>query len=287
MKSRRIRISSIVLKVFLAVLIVVEIYPIFWILTSSLKTQSEFVTQPSYTLPSSFQYENYVDAWTAGKMGVYFKNTIITTAGALLLTIAVALAAGFAITFMRWKLKNAALTFIITGMMIPVQATLIPIFLVYKELGLINTLTGLTLVYAATNVPLAVFLLSTYMKQFPMELVEAAIVDGCGIYQTFARIIVPVSTNLIVAVLTLEFFYSWNDLMFSMTFNSKADLKTIQIRILGNTGFIGIIVSHPLVINIGILRFFSRIRGTVRRCYGGHPNRQTGSTLSYWRQRAR
>lgn len=64
-------------------------------------------------------------------------------------------------------------------------------------------------------------------------------------------------------------------------------LKTIQIRILGNTGFIGIIVSHPLVINIGILRFFSRIRGTVRRCYGGHPNRQTGSTLSYWRQRAR
>ena len=59
MKSRRIRISSIVLKVFLAVLIVVEIYPIFWILTSSLKTQSEFVTQPSYTLPSSFQYENY------------------------------------------------------------------------------------------------------------------------------------------------------------------------------------------------------------------------------------
>ena len=239
MKSRRIRISSIVLKVFLAVLIVVEIYPIFWILTSSLKTQSEFVTQPSYTLPSSFQYENYVDAWTAGKMGVYFKNTIITTAGALLLTIAVALPAGFAITFMRWKLKNAALTFIITGMMIPVQATLIPIFLVYKELGLINTLTGLTLVYAATNVPLAVFLLSTYMKQIPMELGEAAIVDGCGIYQTFARIIVPVSTNLIVAVLTLEFFYSWNDLMFSMTFNSKADLKTIQTGLLSFVGQYG------------------------------------------------
>lgn len=239
MQRRRFRFSSICLTVFLALLIIIELYPVFWILTSSLKTQSEFVTQPAYTLPSAFQYQNYIDAWTDGKMSVYFKNTILTTAGALLITILVALPAGFAITFMRWKFRNGTLTFIITGMMIPVQATLIPIFLVYKEMGLINSLLGLTLVYAATNIPLAVFLLSTYMRQFPIELLEAAVVDGCNIYQTFARIIVPISTNLILSVLTLEFFYSWNDLMFSMTFNSKADLKTIQTGLLSFVGQYG------------------------------------------------
>ncbi len=239
MKKQKLSMGQIILKILLVLLIVIEIYPVFWIITSSLKTQAEFVTQPSYTLPSTFQIKNYVDAWTFGKMSVYFKNTLLTTSGALFLTVAVALPAAFAITFMRWKLKNAALSFIIIGMMIPVQATLIPIFLVFKELKLINSLLGLTLVYAATNIPLAVFLLSTYMKQFPIELLEASIVDGCSIYQAFLRIIIPISTNLIISVLTLEFFYSWNDLLFSMTFNSKADLKTIQTGLLSFVGQYG------------------------------------------------
>lgn len=238
-KRRRIQFSQVILRIFLLFLIVIEIYPVLWIILSSLKTQSEFLTKPSYTLPAVLQFDNYATAWTYGKMSVYFKNTLITTAGALLITVAVALPAGFAITFLRWKLKNTVLTFIIAGMMIPVQATLIPIFLIYKQFGLINTLTGLVLVYAATNIPLAVFLLSTYMKQFPSELLEAAIVDGCNIYQVFLRIIVPISSNLIISVMTLEFFYSWNDLLFSMTFNSKADLKTIQTGLLSFVGQFG------------------------------------------------
>ena len=116
--------------------------------------------------------------------------------------------------------------------MIPVATALLPLFQVYNRIGLINTRTCLVLTYIAFGLSLSIFLVTGYMRALPNELLEASVIDGCGIYSMMWYIVVPLMKNAMVTVLVLQFFYKWNDLLFSMTFISDTKLKTIQTGLL-------------------------------------------------------
>lgn len=211
---------------------VIEIYPLFWMLTASFKQQSEWSEKPAYALNKGFYVQNYVDAWTRGHMSTFFKNSLITTLVSLVFIVIFSVTVGFAVTKMKWKFKGAVAQYFSFGIMIPVAIALIPLFQIYNRMGILNTRTCLILTYIAFGLSLSIYLVTGYLRSFPDELMEAAVIDGCGIYRLMYYIVVPLMKNAIVTVLVLQFFFKWNDLLFSMTFISDSSLKTVQTGLL-------------------------------------------------------
>lgn len=211
---------------------VIEIYPLFWLLTASLKQQSEWSEFPAYALNKGFHIQNYIDAWTRGNMATFFKNSLITTVVSLIFIVIFATTMGFAVTKMQWRFKKAVARFFTLGIMIPVAVALIPLFQIYSRTGLLNTRTCLILTYIAFGLSLSIYLVQGYLRSFPDDIMEAAVIDGCGIYRMMWYIVVPLMKNAIITVLVLQFFFKWNDLLFSMTFISDSSLKTVQTGLL-------------------------------------------------------
>lgn len=133
---------------------------------------------------------------------------------------------------MQWKLRNAVAKYFTFGIMIPVAVALIPLFQIYNKMHLLNTRTCLVLTYIAFGLSLSIYLVQGYLRSFPDDIMEAAVIDGCGIYKMMWHIVVPLMKNAIVTVLVLQFFFKWNDLLFSMTFISDSALKTVQTGLL-------------------------------------------------------
>lgn len=220
-------------RAFIILLIcIIEVYPLFWMLTASFKQSSEWSTKPAFALNSGFYLKNYVDAWTRGHMAVYFGNSLFTTLISLVFIVLFSTTVGFAITKMHWKQRGFVAKYFLLGIMIPVATALIPLFQIYQKMGLLNTRLCLILTYIAFGLSLSVFLTEGYLRSFPDEIMEAAVIDGCGIYRMLWSVVVPLMKNSIVTVLVLQFFFKWNDLLFSMTFISNSALKTVQTGLL-------------------------------------------------------
>ena len=226
-KNKR-TVSGIIIKIIILVICIVDIYPIFWMLTASLKQQHEWSSSPAYALPKGFYWQNYVDAWTRGHMSIFFKNSLVYTLLSLVFIVFFSVTVGFAVTKMQWKAKKAVADYFQLGIMVPVATALIPLFQIYNKTGLYNSKWSLIISYVAFGLSLSIYLVTGYLRSFPDEIMEAAVIDGCGIYKLMYYVVLPLMKNAIVTVLVLQFFFKWNDLLFSMTFVSSTDLKTVQ-----------------------------------------------------------
>ncbi len=232
MRKGKFKLKSFGIAVFTLALVILEIYPIFWMLTASLKQPAEFVNKPAYALNDGFYIQNYIDAWTRGNMATFFKNSIINTLVALVFIVIFAVTVGFAVTKMDWKYKDKVAKYFGIGIMVPIATALIPLFQIYNKFNLINTRTSLILAYIAFGLSLSIYLITGFLRSIPDEILEASVVDGCGIYKLMWHVVVPLLKNGIVTVLVLQFFFKWNDLLFSMTFINDTKLKTIQTGLL-------------------------------------------------------
>lgn len=226
-KLKRLPITLIILAI-----VIIEVYPIFWMLSASFKQGYEWTSKPAYALNDGFYWQNYVDAWTRGNMATFFKNSLICTLASLVFIVIFSVTVSFACTKMEWKFRDAIAKYFQIGIMITVTTSLMPLFQIYTKMGLINTRWSLIISYVAFGLSLSIFLMMGTLRTFPDELMEAAVVDGCGIYQLMWYIVIPLLKNGIVTVLVLQFFFKWNDLLFSMTFISDTSLKTVQTGLL-------------------------------------------------------
>lgn len=230
--KKKISVSRILIDIFVFCLVIVEVYPIFWMLTASFKQNYEWTAKPAYALNEGFYIQNYIDAWTRGNMAVFFKNSLICTLVSLVFIVIFSVTVSFACTKMEWKFRNAIAKYFQLGIMVTVTTSLMPLFQIYSTFGLINTRTCLIISYIAFGLSLSIFLVTGFLRSFPDEIMEAAVIDGCGIYKLMWHVIVPLMKNAIVTVLVLQFFFKWNDLLFSMTFVSDTSLKTVQTGLL-------------------------------------------------------
>lgn len=230
--KKKATVKSVLIKLFIIVLCCIEIYPIFWMVTASFKQQSEWAANPAYALNEGFYFQNYIDAWTRGHMATFFKNSLINTLVSLVFIVIFATTVGFAVTKMEWKLRDKTARYFQLGIMVPIATALIPLFQIYNSMNLINTRTSLILSYIAFGLSLSIYLVTGYLRSLPDEIMEAAVIDGCGIYRLMWYVVVPLMKNAIVTVLVLQFFFKWNDLLFSMTFINDTALKTVQTGLL-------------------------------------------------------
>ncbi len=242
--AARPRRASSALKIVLgglgiAVLVLVYVVPLLWLFASSLKSPDEFSLKPMWSLPEGLHWQNYADAWTRGNMAAYIANSAVATFPAILLLLLTGVMAGFALEVLRWRGRNVVLLTFLTGLMVPLQMILLPLFTMYIRAGLLNSPIALILTYTATGLPLTVFLMAGYYRSLPREIIEAAVVDGASIYRVFFSISLPMLRNAILTIAIVQFFFFWNDLLFALTFTTTNDSRTIQAGLLSFVGQFG------------------------------------------------
>ncbi|MEU5654912.1 carbohydrate ABC transporter permease [Streptomyces sp. NPDC047737] len=233
-------------KIVVTLLLVVEIYPLIWMFLTSLKSNDDYLNNSTWSLPTTWEWGNYSEAWTTGHLGLYVQNSLLAVLPALALMLLLGTAAGFALQIMVWKGRSLTLLVFLAGMMVPPQMILLPLFTVYFQAGLSGTLWPLVLTYTGTGLPLTVFMMATYYRTVPRELFEAATIDGAGILRAFWTISVPLVRNALLTVGLVQFFFIWNDLLIALTFTNNQDLRTIQVGLLNFTGDFGATQYGPL-----------------------------------------
>ena len=241
--TRRL-LGRIPMWVLIALLLIVELYPLLWLLLSSFKTNNEFTQGVFWALPARLDWQNYAQAWNSG-MNIYFVNSILAVFPSLFLILLFSVSAGFAIEVMRFRWSNGVLLTFLAGIMVPAQMLLLPLFTIYFQAGLIDTRWSLIITYTAFGLPLSVFLMAGFFKSVPRTVIEAAILDGADIYQIFFHVAVPMVANALVTVALVQFFFLWNDLLFSLTFISSNNNRTIQTGLLNFVGEYGQVAWGP------------------------------------------
>jgi len=242
-------------RAIIGIILVVEIYPLFWLLTSSLKTQNAFVSQPLWTLPHTLDFGNYSSAWTTAHIPSDVSNSLIVTVSSVAVILVIGTGAAFALEVLAFKGRGGILFFLIGGLMVPAQLVLLPLFEIYFKLGIDNSLLPMIVTYIGEGLPLTVFLMATYFRSVPRELFEACVIDGGGTYRCFFSVALPLVRNGIFTVGMLIFFSVFNDLLVALTFNSKPSLSTIQVGLLNFNGQYGSVEYGPLFAAISIVIF--------------------------------
>lgn len=224
------------LSLALAAYAIIQVYPLFWLLLFSFKDNNEIFGGNVLGLPEVWRWSNYTSALTTGDVGVYFINSIIVTAATILLSSVMLAATSYAIVRMYWKLNNLFLTYFLIGLMVPIHATLLPLFVILRNMHMLNTYWSLIIPYVAFALPMGIFILTGFLNSIPRELEEAACIDGCSIYKIFGKIIIPLLRPALATVAIFTYMNTWNELMFANTFINSEKLKTLTVGIMSLAG---------------------------------------------------
>ena len=204
------------------------LYPLLWLLLSSFKTNTELYANP-WGLPESFSFANYIQAIEEGHILQYFGNSVIIAVSAVFVSVLLSSMVSYAITRMYWKLSKVTLSIFLLGMMIPVYAMVVPLFSMFNKMGLLNTHLAVILPHIGIAFPMAIFIMTGFMGSLPIEMEEAAVMDGCNIYQIFFKIIMPISKSSIVTVAVVTFINIWNDLLLPQIFLTDSSKMTLPV----------------------------------------------------------
>ena len=212
----------------LAIVLVETLYPLLWVLFGSLKTKSEMINN-IWGPPSALHFENYADAWRIAGIGDRLVNSVTVTATALVLVVLVSTPCAYAITRLRFRGRGVALGLIVASMLVPPQVMTIPLFLVASKLGLINNLFGVAAIYAAAVMPLSVFILRGFLMTLPVELEDAARIDGAGRLSILIYIMLPLIGPGIALVTIFAFIEVWNDFFLAFLLLRVPEVQTIPL----------------------------------------------------------
>lgn len=218
------------INIILSIYALVTLYPLIWLFISAVKSNEEFYSRP-FLLPTVWKWDNLVRAWKVSGMGLSLWNSTVVTVASLVLTLVLGALAAFVIARFEFKWKGFFTALFLLGMLIPIHSTLVPLFIIMKKIGLLNTYGALIFPYVAFELPLAIFIVAAYLVSIPKEIEEAALIDGTGYWGIFFRMMLPLSVPALSTVAILGFLRFWNDFAFALVFISKPALKTVPLSL--------------------------------------------------------
>lgn len=217
--------------VFLTLLAMFIIVPIAWMLSTAFKTEPQtYMPSPSW-IPSPFTFDSFIKFWKIYDFGRMTLNSLITCAFSTLICVAASCLSGYGITRYKFRGKKMYMSFLLVTQMFPSVMLVVPFYTILTTYRMNNTLLGLIIVYAATNVAFSTWMMVSYFKTIPIELDEAARVDGASAFYTFWKIILPLTLPGIASVSIFTFINGWNEYMYSAVLMSKDSLKTLTVGI--------------------------------------------------------
>lgn len=220
--SRR-RIGRALMFLILLFVVVVMLFPFAFMVITAFRSYDQ------YLLGEGFSLESWGVLFDAIPVVQQLVNSTVVTGGAVLLIVIVSTTGGFAFAKLGFRGSGMVLLAVLAGMMIPMQSIIIPEFVNISTLGLVNEFPGAILVYAALGAPFATYLMTTYFRGIPTELLEACVMDGAGYWQIFRKIMVPLALPAITTVAVLQVIQIWGDLLVGLLFLQTPDVRTITV----------------------------------------------------------
>lgn len=214
------RIRNIMLNILSVLLLCLLLFPLFWIVVTSLKTEKEIFQIPPTLFPRVLNTKSYVAQVATGDFNMFqsFGNSLVISVGATLIAVVLAVPASYGIAKYHFKGKKAILLGFLVTQMLPVSVLLTPMFILFKNTHVYNTPVAAILADATIGIPFSVLILKNYFASIPKELEEAAYIDGCNRFTAFIRVLIPIAKPGVVVCSVFSFLYAWGDLAYGMTF---------------------------------------------------------------------
>ena len=220
---------------FLWVYAVIAVAPLLVMVFSSLRTTREMARNP-LALPLNPNFASYTKAWVQASFGTFFTNSLLVTIGSVLISTVVSLLAAYALARSKSRVTSIIEAVFLSGLMLPVYLAILPVFYLLDGMGLVDNKFGLILLYAALSIPFSVFVLTSFFRQLPVELEEAARIDGAGSFTMFWHIMLPLVKPAIATVVVFRFVPIWNDFFYPLILMRSKENYTLPV---GLTTFFG------------------------------------------------
>ncbi len=222
--------------IILGIWALINLFPVYWMFTFSLKSNEEIFGNNIAGLPKEWLWSNYEKAMGVGHIGKYFLNSTIIAIVTIAIVMLFSLMATFALTRFFWKGRKRMNSFFMLGLTIPIHAAIVPIYVTLSKLHLLNSYLSLIIPYAAFSLAMGILICTGFMQELPLDLDEAACIDGCGVWGIFFRIIVPLMKPAVATVSIYTFLQCWNELMFANVFISDSAHKTLPVGVQALSG---------------------------------------------------
>ena len=221
----------LIFEIFAALLAAVFVFPILMIINFSFKTKPELYMDPPLSLPSAFRLDNFQNAVVKLHLDTAFLNSLFYTIVSVVVMALLCTITAWAIARGKKRFFRFALVYFVIGILVPAQALMLPIYQIWNSFGLINTRLGLILLYIATGMSFGIFLQTNFMSTVPVELEEAARIDGCNVYRTFFVIVLPLVRSSFATMVIIQAFNIWNDFMLTSLMVSRENLRTVTLAL--------------------------------------------------------
>lgn len=254
--------------VFMAFFTVLTVGPLFWLLYSSFKPHAQIVLN-QFALPTSFFFENYQKAWEIGQLGLLILNSVFYAGIATVVTVYLALAAGYAFGKFGFRLSKTLYAFFIMGLLITAHSVLVPLFVMETRMGIDDTRIGVLLPYIGFGLPFMIYLATSYIRGIPDSLEEAAIIDGASYLQVFWRIIRPMSAPVAATMLIFAFLSNWNEFVFVFVLTSRQEIRSLPVGVNAFVGGMsrdfGLLFAALVIATIPMIVFYILFREQLAR----------------------
>ncbi|MBR2274955.1 MAG: carbohydrate ABC transporter permease [Lachnospiraceae bacterium] len=220
-----------IVQLLMTIVAVIFLFPVFIIINYSFKTKRELYLSNPLSLPESFQLDNYQKAFKKLNMTTTYFNTILYTVVAVAILALLCGVTAWAIARCSHKLFRFLYIYFLIGILLPYQALFLSIFIVGNKLGLVDTRPGIIFMYVATGMSFGIFLMNSFMSTIPIELEEAAKIDGCSIFRTYFVIVMPLLRPAMATLIIMQAFQVWNDYLMANLYLSSKKLKTLTVSI--------------------------------------------------------
>jgi raffinose/stachyose/melibiose transport system permease protein len=238
-RRRRLDVHRSLTTVVVMLIVAVQVYPLVWLFLTALRTPADFASGNLFALPAEITLDNFARALSTGNLGLNILNSFVVTMGANVLIVVLGTMAAYALTVLGFRFSGAVRAVFLLGIIVPVQIALVPLFIDYAQVGLLDTYASMIIPLAGFALPMSVYLFSSFYSYIPGELYEAATLDGAGPYRIFTQITFPMSLNTIITVVMVNAIFIWNDFIFANTFVLSDGLRTIPLGLQNYIGAMG------------------------------------------------
>lgn len=220
----RIGLTYLILTLFLAVVFL----PILGIILSAFKSQTEVIQGP-FALPEAWRVENFVDAWNSGRFGTYFRSSVIVVVPVVVVSVFLSTLTGYAFGTLRFPGSDLLFYAFLIGIMVPTEATIIPLYHILRRMDLINTYWALILPQIGLSVAFGTFWMSGFFRNAPRELIDAAAIDGASSWQTLWRVLWPLARPAVLTLVVLLFMWTWNEFLMALILVQDESVRTLPV----------------------------------------------------------
>lgn len=240
------------------------LFPLYFMVSGAFRTQDDW-NESRIGLPTTTSLDAFRGAWEAASLGDFIRNSAIIAFGSVTLSVAVAAMAGYAFSKIAWRGQRVTYFFVLAWLAVAPIALIVPVYIEMSDLNLIDTYWSVILLYAALNTPFNVYLMATFFRALPDELVEASRMDGAGVHAIFLRVILPMAKPALATLCIFNFLYVWNEFIFALLLLQSDEVKTATVGVLQLQGRFTIddpMISAGLLLStlpvVGVYLFFQK-----------------------------